>query len=50
MVSQDMCGAMITTLYKNKGTWSDCNDHMGFSLLGVAGKAFTRVVLPTKTG
>ena len=43
MVPQDMCDAKIKTLYKNR---SDCNNHMGISLLGVFGKAFARVVLP----
>ena len=46
MVPQDMRDAKIITLYKNKGTRSDCNNHRGISLLGVAGKAFARVVLP----
>ena len=45
-VPQDMCDAKIITLYKNKGARSDCNNHRGISLLGVAGKVFARVVLP----
>lgn len=35
----------IVTLYKNKGSQSDCNSYRGISLLGVVGKAFMRVVL-----
>ena len=35
----------MITLYKNKGTRSDCNNHMGISLLGIAGKVFARVIL-----
>ena len=46
MVPQDMCDAKIITLYKNKGTRSDCNNHWGISLIGVAGKAFALVVFP----
>ena len=42
---QDMCATKIITLYKNKGTRSNCNNYKGISLLGVAGKAFARVVL-----
>ena len=43
MVPHDMYDAKM---YKNKGTRSDCNNHRGISLVGVAGKAFARVVLP----
>ncbi|MCP4267312.1 MAG: hypothetical protein GY777_17355, partial [Candidatus Brocadiaceae bacterium] len=46
MVPQDMRDAKIITLYKNKGSRSDCNNYRGISLLAIAGKAFARVVLP----
>ena len=36
----------IITLYKNEGARSDCNNHIGISLLGIAGKASARVILP----
>ena len=48
MVPQEMCDAKIITLYKLEGTRSDCNNHRGISFFGVAGKAFTRVVLPRR--
>ena len=42
---QDMRDAKIFTLYKNKGTRSDCNNHRGITLLDIADKAFARVIL-----
>ena len=44
-VPQDMRDANITTLYKNKGDRSDCNNYRGISLLSIVGKVFARVVL-----
>ncbi|CAG4942943.1 unnamed protein product [Colias eurytheme] len=35
----------ICTLYKNKGSRSDCNSYRGVSLLSVPGKIFARVLL-----
>ena len=40
-----MRDANITTLYKNKGDRSDCNNYRGISLLSIVGKVFARVVL-----
>ena len=36
--------AKIITFYNNKGAMSDCNNHRGISLLGIADKAFARVI------
>ncbi|XP_060770241.1 uncharacterized protein LOC132881605 [Neoarius graeffei] len=44
-VLQDVCDANITTLYKNKGDRSHCNNYCGISLLSIVGKAFPHVVL-----
>ena len=41
---QDMCDAK--TLYNKKGARSDCNNHRGIFLLSIAGKTFSRVILP----
>ena len=43
---QDFKDANIITLYKNKGSRQDCNSYRGFSLLSVAGKVLSRVLLP----
>jgi hypothetical protein len=43
-VPQDMRGAKIVTLYKNKGHRSDCNSYRGISLC-IVGKVFARVIL-----
>ena len=43
IVPQDMRDSKIITLYKNKGSRSDCNNYRGISLLAVAGKAFARL-------
>jgi len=40
-----MRDSIITTLFKNKGDCSDCNNYQGISLLCVAGKLFTRVAI-----
>ena len=45
-VPQNMCDAKIITLNKNKDARTDYNNHRGISLLGMAGKAFARVILP----
>ena len=44
-VPQEMRDTIITTLYKNKGDRSDCNNYRGISLLCIAGKLFARVAL-----
>ena len=44
-VPQDMRDSKITTLYKNKGDRSDCNNYRGISLLSIVGKVFARVIL-----
>ena len=43
---QDMCNAKIITYYKNKGLRSNCINHKGIFLLGIAGNVFARVILP----
>jgi len=43
---QDFKDANIITLYKNKGSRQDCNSYRGISLLSVAGKVLSRVLLP----
>ena len=45
-VLQDMRDTKIITLYKNKGPRSHFNNHRGIFLLGIADKAFARVILP----
>ena len=40
-----MPDAKIITLYKNKGARPDYNNHRGISLLGIAIKKFSRVIL-----
>ena len=44
-IPQDLRDAKITTIYKNKGDRSDCNNYRGISLLNIVGKAFARVAL-----
>nr|XP_027231896.1 uncharacterized protein LOC113823449 [Penaeus vannamei] len=44
-VPQDMRDAKIITLYKNKGSRSDCNNYRGISLLSIVGKVFAKVAL-----
>ena len=48
MKPQDMRDAKIITLYKNKGSRSDCNSYEGIYLLVIAGKPFARIVLPRR--
>lgn len=45
LVPQDLRDARITTLYKNKGERSDCNNYRGISLLSIIGKVLARIVL-----
>ena len=40
-----MRDANISTLYKNKGDRSDCNNYRGISLLSIVGKLFARIIL-----
>ena len=42
---QDFRDATVVSLYKNKGSKSDCGNYRGVSLLSVAGKILARVVL-----
>ena len=42
---QDLKDANIMHLYKNKGDKSVCDNHRGISLLSIAGKIITRVLL-----
>jgi hypothetical protein len=44
-LSRDLCDAVITTLYKNKGEKSDCSNYRGIILFSVAGKTIARVLL-----
>jgi len=41
----DFQEALIVSLYKNKGSKSDCGNYRGISLLSIAGKIFARVML-----
>ena len=43
-VPQDMRGANIIPLYKNKGDRSDCNNYRDISLLSIVGKLFARII------
>ena len=40
MMPDDFCDALIVSLYKKKGSKSDCGNYRGISLLSVAGKTF----------
>ena len=44
-VLQDMRGAKIITLYKDKGERSDCNNYSGISLLNIICKIYARDLL-----
>ena len=41
---EDFCNALITTLYNNKGSKSNCGNYRGISLLSIAGTIFTRIL------
>ena len=41
----DFRDALIVSLYKNKASKSDCGNYRSISLLSIAGKIFTRVIL-----
>ena len=43
-VLKDVRDAKIITYYKNLDARADCNNHMGISVFGIAGKAFERVI------
>ena len=45
MMPDDFRDALIVSLYKKKGSKSDCGSYRGISLLSVAGKIFARVIL-----
>ena len=44
MNPDDFRNALIVSLYKKKGSQSDCGNYRGISLLSVAGKIFARVI------
>ena len=44
-VPQDMRDAVIVSLYKNKGEKCECSNYRGVTLLSIAGKILSRVIL-----
>ena len=44
-IPQEYKDATIIHLYKRKGNRQDCNNHRGISLLSIAGKILTRLLL-----
>ena len=42
---KDFCNVLISTLYNNKGSKSNCGNYRGISLLSKAGTIFTRILL-----
>ena len=42
---QDLRDAVIVSLYRNKGTKSDCSNYRGINLLSIAGTILARVLL-----
>ena len=45
-VPQDFIDPKFIQLYKNKGSRNDCNNYRGISLLNIAGKILSRIILP----
>ena len=45
IVPQDFEDATIVTIYKRKDNKSDCGNYRGISLLSIAGKILTRIIL-----
>ena len=45
MMPDDFCDALIVSLYKKKGSKSNCRNYRGISLLSVAGKIFAQIIL-----
>jgi len=43
-VPQDFKDATIVTIYKRKGDCSECENHLGISLISIAGKIFTKIL------
>ncbi|PFX31654.1 Transposon TX1 uncharacterized 149 kDa protein [Stylophora pistillata] len=44
-IPQEFRDATIISLYKNKGSKSDCGNYRGISLLSIAGKILARIIL-----
>ena len=44
-IPQEFRDATIVSLYKNKGSKSDCGNYRGISLLSIAGKILARIIL-----
>ena len=44
-IPDDFRDALIVSLYKNKGSKSDCGNYRSISLFSIAGKIFARVIL-----
>ena len=44
-VSQDWIDAIMVSLYKGKGSKSECGDHRGISLLEAVGKVLSKILL-----
>jgi len=43
-VPQDFKDATIVTIYKRKGDCSECENHLGISLISIAGKIFAKIL------